>query len=88
MGYFPNGTAGEIYRDRFCSRCIHGHSCTVWLVHMLFNYEECNKPESILHHLIPISKQIPVENEQCTMFVEDQNRPDPNQGELFDERED
>jgi len=44
-----------------------GPGCTVWLAHELHNYEECNNENSILHLLIPRTKD-GLGNEQCTMF--------------------
>jgi hypothetical protein len=88
MGYFPNSTAGMDYEEQYCSRCIHGWAhkedgmCAVWLLHMLHNYKECNKPDSFLHTLIPLKKE-GLGNAQCAMFVEDKGRPDPRQGDLF-----
>jgi len=71
MGYFSNGTEGMMYEEEWCSRCLHNgeeeEGCTVLLAHALFNYEECNKPDSILHILIPRDG---IENLQCKMFVE------------------
>lgn len=77
MGYFPNGTAGMIYEEQYCNHCIHegppdGPGCAVMLAHLLHNYEECNKPESILHILIPIAKD-GLDNEQCKLFVRKQD---------------
>lgn len=74
MGYFPNGTAGMMYEEQFCDRCVHqgppeGPGCAVMLVHELYNYKECNNPDSILHILIPRSKD-KLSNEQCRMFLE------------------
>ena len=73
MGYFPNGCAGERYEAEYCDRCVHqdaaGRGCPVWQLHMLHNYDECNKPESFLHVLIPRSKDGPW-NDQCRMFIE------------------
>lgn len=73
MGYFSNGIEGEFYEDKYCSRCIHGQNedkfCPVWAAHMLHNYAECNKPDSILHILIPRSEDR-LSNEQCSMFVQ------------------
>lgn len=70
MGYFPNGTAGETYEAQYCRHCVHQKlddgGCAVWLLHMLHNYEECNKPDSFLHTLIPRAKD--GYNEQCLMF--------------------
>jgi hypothetical protein len=77
MGYFPNGTAGMDYEDHYCSRCIHDddeHGCAVMLAHNLYNYDECNKPESILHLLIPRSKN-GLGNEQCLMFLLAPDKP-------------
>lgn len=74
MAYFSNGTEGDMYEEQYCSRCIHrngkdGTGCAVWLAHVLHNYDECNNEESILHILIPRSKDGPW-NEECQMFVE------------------
>jgi hypothetical protein len=77
MGYFSNGTEGMLYEERYCSRCIHAdpeHACPIWMLHGLHNYEECNKPSSFLHVLIPRSKD-KLDNEQCSMFV-----PAPSMG--------
>jgi len=71
VGYFPNGTAGDFYEAKYCARCIHDNDeegCAVMMAHALHNYEECNKPDSILHMLIPRIKG-DVGNEQCKMFV-------------------
>ncbi|MGI9485425.1 MAG: hypothetical protein ACR2RF_05995 [Geminicoccaceae bacterium] len=75
MGYFSNGTEGMAYEARYCDRCIHQNGpdgnggCQVWLLHMLHNYEECNKEDSFLHILIPLTKD-GLGNEQCTMFID------------------
>ncbi len=70
MGYLPNGAAGDRYEAAYCDHCAHqnheGEGCAVWLAHMLHNYDECNKKDSILHILIPRNG---IENEQCKMFV-------------------
>lgn len=77
MGYFSNGTEGMMYEQRFCDHCIHQKpddgGCAVMLAHLLHNYDECNKPDSILHLLIPRSKD-GIGNEQCAMF----HAADPN----------
>lgn len=69
MGYFSNGSEGMDYQEHYCSKCIHDEkqSCPVWLLHLLHNYEECNKPDSFLHVLIPRTKT--GANGQCTMFL-------------------
>ena len=67
MGYFSNGTEGEIYQEQFCERCIHGEDCAVLEAHMIYNYDDCNNKESILHILIPRDG---IHNKQCRMFKE------------------
>lgn len=68
MGYFSNGSEGMDYESQYCDKCQHQDGpCTVWLAHMLHNYEECNKPDSILHLLIPQTED-KLGNKQCTMF--------------------
>lgn len=73
MGYFPNGTAGALYEEKYCTHCIHGGDgkdgagCPVMLAHILYGYEQCDQPESILHLLIPRDEN--GWNEQCKMFV-------------------
>ena len=72
MGYFSNGTEGMMYEDRYCVRCVHNHSrygCPCWDAHQLWNYEECNKEESILHKMIPRSDD-GLSNEKCFAFME------------------
>jgi hypothetical protein len=71
MGYFSNGSEGMMYQEHYCDRCVHDkdQSCPIWAAHLLFNYDECNKPESVLHMLIPRSKD-KLENEQCLLFIE------------------
>lgn len=71
MGYFPNGSAGDWYEATYCRRCVHDdaeNGCPVMLAHVLHNYEECNRPESILHILIPRDDR--GFNQQCGMFHE------------------
>lgn len=74
MGYFPNGTAGELYEEEYCVRCIHYETdvekpgCPVWTLHLWHNYEEADKPDSFLHVLIPLDEQ--GDNQQCAMFHE------------------
>ena len=71
MGYFSNGTEGMDYEAKYCARCIHNQEeagCAVLLAHQLYNYDECNKPDSILHILIP--RDARGYNEKCAMFIE------------------
>lgn len=81
MGYFPNGTSGMDYEEQWCLKCVHHENCAVWLAHMLHNYDECNNPDSILHMLIPLSKN-GLGNEKCRMFHEAPNQPHPDQLDL------
>ena len=69
MGYFSNGSEGADYEERYCLRCIHRQECAVWEAHFLLNYQEANKKDSILHLLIPRTKN-GLGNEQCRMFIE------------------
>lgn len=69
MAYFSNGCEGADYQEQYCVKCVHDvdSNCPVWLLHYLHNYEECNKPDSMLHALIPRSKD-GLSNEKCKMF--------------------
>jgi len=88
MGYFSNGTEGMMYAEQYCYRCIHGKEgmCAVMLAHMTHNYDECNKPDSILHMLIP-RKEGGIGNEECRMFHDGEPREIKNniplKGTLF-----
>jgi hypothetical protein len=69
MAYFPNGTSGGMYREQYCDRCKwdKDQNCPIWAAHLMHNYEECNKEDSILHMLIPRSKDR-LDNEECFFF--------------------
>lgn len=72
MGYFSSGAEGMDYHAEWCSRCVHDddpRGCEVWNAHMLKNYDECNKPDSVLHLLIPRTAR-GLGNERCRMFYE------------------
>lgn len=69
MGYFANGSEGEQYDLDFCTHCVHmhpDHGCPCWTAHMLWNYNESNRPDSILHKMIPREG---VFNGACIFFV-------------------
>lgn len=72
MGYFANGTEGDMYEEQHCSKCVHVDGCPVWDMHLLFSYELCNETKHpgkvILDALIPLTKN-GCGNEQCAMFV-------------------
>jgi hypothetical protein len=68
MGYFANGTEGEIYESMYCDECAHNPpllGCPALEAHRMWNYDECNKPDSILHRIIPRNG---VENGKCIFF--------------------
>ncbi len=60
MGYFSNGTEGEMFEDAWCSRCVHSDidrpgkeygdkdnpPCPVWMAHLLWSYELCNSKDA------------------------------------------
>lgn len=76
MGYFSNGTDGESYEQRYCSRCIHSQDdpgkpvCPVMLAHILYAYEECGSKSNAAHILNILIPREGAANAQCTMFVE------------------
>jgi hypothetical protein len=58
MGYFANGTEGEMFEEAWCSRCVHSDyrdgkefgdrdnpPCPVWMAHQLYAYQLCNAKE-------------------------------------------
>ena len=73
MGYFSNGSEGEYYESEYCSKCVHypgsedDGGCAVLIAHMIYNYDECNNKDSILHILIP--RDTKGNNEKCQMFI-------------------
>ncbi len=86
MAYFSNGSAGMEYEAQYCDHCVHqngpdGESgCAIWLAHMVANYSECNDEKSVLHILIPRSKD-GLGNERCRLFFpipgKDSGVPEP-----------
>lgn len=77
MAYFPNGTSGMIYEERYCSNCVHGRDgCAVMDVHNFFNYDQFGEDEhsksikTILDLLIPETKD---GTGQCNMFLAREN---------------
>jgi hypothetical protein len=78
MAYFPNGTAGMDYADRYCANCVHenedGPYCPIWELHVLNNYEQCGKGKTAKAWKTVLSTLIPetadgLGAEQCSMFV-------------------
>ena len=83
MGCFSNGTEGMMYEAEYCNNCVHLHpeyGCPCLEAHSIWNYDECNNKDSILHKMIPMAikdlklkngqtiKDFPY-NEQCIFFV-------------------
>ena len=76
MAYFPNGTSGEIYQEKYCYQCknwklregIAVESCPILDVHFSVNYSQCRNKDikRILEMLWPTGKDgYPG---QCSMF--------------------
>lgn len=73
MGYFSNGSEGMAYEARYCDRCVHqgppdGPGCSVWLVHLLYNYGATPGQQQVLNELIPRGEH--GDNGQCRMFID------------------
>lgn len=76
MGYFPNGTAGDMFEAEFCSKCVHEDDekgCPVMLAHVLYAYDLCNEDEAknpgkhVLEMLIVQDEKR--NTQRCSMFV-------------------
>lgn len=80
MGYFSSGTEGMDYEARYCARCrfYADGACPVLQAHLLWNYDECNKPESVLHKMIPRGKD--GFNERCIFWQEPTPSPTGGRG--------
>ena len=72
MGYFSNGTEGDLYEAQYCARCLHGqgpdgNACAVWALHLDENYNA--DTFDLLDALIPRSAD-GLKNLECRMFVD------------------
>lgn len=79
MAYFSNGSEGMWADEEFCSKCVHmpedpdEGGCPAWLLHMLWNYGQCNEDDvgkakkMALNILWPSNEK--GENQDCAMFV-------------------
>ena len=65
MGYFPNNTSAEGYKNKYCERCVHDPDCPVLDLHELWNYEIDPIKEEALEVFIPRKGY---GNDQCRMF--------------------
>jgi hypothetical protein len=71
MGYFSNGTEGDMYEENWCERCLHkseGEGCAVMLAHLVFNYEQHKDDDlkNVLDTLIPSEGAF---NAECAMYM-------------------
>lgn len=72
MGYFANGSEGDMYRAQWCDRCVHDDAvvgCPVWNLHLLYNYDQLKKTSTheALGMFIPEESAT---NGRCVMFWE------------------
>lgn len=69
MGYFSNGTEGEMYMEAYCNKCKHDkhEDCPIWAAHLMHNSDGANNDSHVLHMLIPRSKD-GLYNEACWFF--------------------
>jgi len=88
MGYFSNGTEGEIYQDKYCQHCAHwpdssdDGGCHVWLAQLIHNYDQEGTAKSVLNLFIPRSED-GLSNLECEMFWPKVPGPDPDQEDMF-----
>lgn len=76
MGYFANGIEGESYKSCYCYNCKNWtkrdgegvEGCPIWDLHLEYNYELCNDPDSFLDKLIPHTED-GLDNDKCVMFL-------------------
>ena len=74
MAYFSNGTEGDMFREKWCDRCIHdeNNDCPVWNAHLAFDYQQLKEGKEelrqVLDMLIPMKDKI--WPDKCKMFVE------------------
>lgn len=76
MGYFSNGTEGQMYEERYCSRCTHGQDrdpCTIMNAHFVAASfsgwaDDASPMRMVLDMLIPMDEEH--YNKRCTMMME------------------
>jgi len=81
MGYFSNGTEGDIWRAENCAKCEHWNGreekdfekpgCMVEFIHLNWNYdqEDGSDLKKVMDCLIPRNEE-KCFNEDCRMFIE------------------
>jgi hypothetical protein len=72
VGYFSNGTEGNMYEEKYCNRCVNDNDgkCPIMTLHLLWNYEQ-NQDEIkkyALDFFIPMQQDGPF-NDKCLMFL-------------------
>lgn len=76
MAYFSNGTEGLCYKEKYCFKCVNwttregenADGCPIWDLHLMYNSELCNNPDSFLDKLIPRTENR-IFNERCKMYL-------------------
>ena len=74
MAYFSNGTDGDCYDKKYCSRCVHNQGkCPILFLHLDWNYEAVGKDAdpakaAALDTLWPRNDD--GTNGECAMFIE------------------
>ena len=85
VGYFANGTEGEMFRESYCYHCANwrdlndgrGPGCPIMDAHFVYAREECNSEsnaKAILDMLIPPKTIIASDGfslmiNECSMFL-------------------
>lgn len=76
MGYFSNGTEGDMYEEKYCYKCLNydeEKECPIISLHLHWNYEAQREGEEnkkyALDWFIPRNEEGPF-NQQCRMFRE------------------
>lgn len=74
MGYFSNGTEGEMYEEEYCYKCLNYNEeqgCQIMNLHLFWNYEAQREngedKKYALNWFIPPDKE-GIFNQQCRMF--------------------
>ena len=69
MGYFPNGTAGMVFEERFCDNCanaIDGRSCAIYDAHLIYNYDQFAEGQEKLSNVLDML--IDKDKSECRLF--------------------
>ena len=73
MGYFSNGTEGQMWEEENCDKCVHQdqeNGCPILLIHYMHNYDWVNEDDhparKIMNILIP--RRNDGFNDKCSML--------------------